>query len=303
MSKAISENNQVKNSINSISASTFKKKNNRRRSIYGPTHRTLEISDAQNQLRKLCTFFRLSALQYMILEYIINTSFRSDVKRIDGTRSLTIDLTEARWNTKKSLAEIMGCSLAAIKQAEDKLKKLSLLVSTGRAGSGSREIALGPFAIRFLTGADVKPLDSKSEKTGKQVSSETTSTKAGIQQIPLVGIQQIPPLGIQQIPQNNIPNIIDSNLESQASPSSSITTTINLLRRFDSIFTYCSAKEKNPIIKIFIEKFGAEKAIALADRFSSMGFKLSFSEKEISQKSNLFHGENILELFDDLDRI
>jgi len=34
-----------------------------------------------------------------------------------------------------------------------------------------------------------------------------------------------------------------------------------------------------------------------------MGFKLSFSEKEISQKSNLFHGENILELFDDLDRI
>lgn len=79
---------------------------------------------------------------------------------IKGKPPVLIDVTEAIWLSKQSLADEHSVSLKAVQKAEARGIELGLLVSDGYKGCKSRRLALGQNMISFLTGVVADPMPS-----------------------------------------------------------------------------------------------------------------------------------------------
>lgn len=117
----------------------------KRRAIY-PNKIFIPQKALWSKLWKLPSHFGLnSSTQFLLIQWILQKG-----EKRKGNFGLERCITDARFDSKKSLAEAFGCKEQKIKDAEQALRDKDLLESTGRNGSKVRVFAVSEKVINYL---------------------------------------------------------------------------------------------------------------------------------------------------------
>jgi hypothetical protein len=185
--------------------------------------------------------------------------------------SVVIDVTEAIWLSKQSLADEYGVSLKAVQKAEARGIELGLLVSDGYKGCRSRRLALGQNMISFLTGTVAESMPSiRPNKSNTPVGGNSNTPVGGNSNTPVGGnsIKSNTPVGGYRIVKAmNKKDRIDKpgpTLSTHSLISEQKTLAGSRERpykEFNRLTGWMPYKEKNKLLDVIFDRFGNSDTI------------------------------------------
>lgn len=126
----------------SITESAKSKAETLRRAVYAEKI-WVKKDELWEKLYAIQSKFKLQINQYLILQRILMSG---------ETKGDLICITDARFESKQSLADALCVEFESIKYAERTMRKRGLIVSSGAAGKKNRKIAVGQDVIEYLLG-------------------------------------------------------------------------------------------------------------------------------------------------------
>lgn len=236
----------------------------------------VKTTDLWERIYKLHSHFSLSTYEFMLLQRLAVSGEK---------KSNQTCISDARFESKQSLADSFGCSLAIIKDVEKRLRHKGLIISDGSAQNKRRRIALSWQVVEFICG---EPIELPEED--KQGQDDDAPSERGVND-PHVGGERPPVDG--KVGGERPPYSIHTR-----SIHSSRSTPKNILGQFygqiNKVTGPADSKAKNKPFRKVLDEFGARLFGLALDQLIKDGVKFVWHEPDNS--GSQISSENIVEV-------